>query len=206
MKFTRRSTLTATLAAAIAALLPKSARADGDDIRHILPLVTSDAMALSISVARPRKSLDLRVGDKPIVGRQMDTLGRFWSFQADGLDADTQYSLQLSDDDGAMGSPWPLRTFPASESLPEAFRLLAFTCAGGADGFGVPGRQFFKPHAFRQKLFDAALAEIPHAALAIGDHIYWDLRGGEMPAVGRRSWAIKLLAGVVPGRGCARRV
>lgn len=195
MKITRRSTLFTMLATAAASFFPKAARAGDGDIRHILPTVTANSMGLSVSVGAPRPKLTLAIDDHEIVGTQMDTLGRFWSFQAADLSADTEYMLQLSDGDGALGPSWPLKTFPDTTSLPEKFRLLAFTCAGGADGFGVPGRQFFKPHAFRQKMFDTALAEKPDAALSIGDHIYWDLRGGNMPAVGRRSWAIKLLAG-----------
>ncbi|MCP4007819.1 MAG: phosphodiesterase [bacterium] len=112
-----------------------------------------------------------------------------------GLTPETTYQLQLEDEKGRVGSPWPLKTFPAPESMPESFRLLAFTCAGGPDGFGLPGRQFFKPHEFRQRLFDDALKEKPDAAVAIGDQIYWDLRGGKMPPVGRNSALIKLVAG-----------
>jgi hypothetical protein len=195
MKITRRATLFTMLATAVANFLPKAAQASDGDIRHILPTVTANSMGLSVSVGAPRTGLTLAIDDREIAGQQTDTLGRFWSFQTSGLSADTEYMLQLSDGDDPVGSSWPLKTFPETASLPEQFRLLAFTCAGGADGFGVPGRQFFKPHAFRQKMFETALTEKPDAVLAIGDHIYWDLRGGNMPAVGRRSWAIKLLAG-----------
>lgn len=195
MKITRRSTLFTMLASAFAGLVPRAAQARQDDIRHILPMVTATSMSLSVSVGAPRAELTLQVDDRAIAGQQMDTLGRFWSFQVSDLSADTDYTLQLADDGGDLGPPWPLKTFPDPDDMPDSFRLLAFTCAGGGDGFGMPGRQFFKPHAFRQKMFDEALAERPHAALAIGDHVYWDLRGGDMPAVGRRSWAIKLLAG-----------
>ncbi len=195
MEFTRRTTIFSAIASAFSGLLPKAARASEGDIRHILPTVTSNSMGLSVSLGAPQAALTLTLDDREIVGQQMDTLGRFWSFKASDLSADTDYTLQLVGEKGSLGASWPLKTFPEATSLPEKFRLLAFTCAGGADGFGVPGRQFFKPHAFRQKMFDDALAENPDAALAIGDHIYWDLRGGNMPAVGRRSWVIKLLAG-----------
>lgn len=195
MKITRRSMLATMLASVFSGLLPKKARAMEGDIRHILPTVTSRSMGLSVSVGAPRAELALRVDGREIAGQQKDTLGRFWSFQVSDLSADTDHTLQLVDDGGDLGTPWSLKTFPDPEITPDSFRLLAFTCAGGGDGFGVPGRQFFKPHAFRQKMFEEALAEKPDAAVAIGDHIYWDLRGGEMPAVGRRSRVIKLLAG-----------
>ena len=34
-------------------------------------------------------------------------------------------------------------------------------------------------------MFEAALAQQPDIAIAIGDHIYWDLRGGVSPRLGR---------------------
>ena len=124
----------------------------------------------------------------------MDSQGKFWSFIAENLNPETVYDLQLIDQQGDLGESWPLRTFPDKNSDPESLKLLAFTCAGGADGFGIPGTQFFKPHAFRQRLFDAALAEEPDVAIAIGDHIYFDLRGEEQPSFGRNSRWVKYLS------------
>ncbi len=195
MKLTRRSTLWLMLVGLAQSLLPKSVFARTDDIRHILPSVTATGISVSVSTLASRARLDLMVGDLRVPGVRRDSHGRYWSFSAEELAPETEYSLQLLDEHGALGSPWPLRTFPDATTMPERFRLLAFTCAGGADGFGIPGKQLFKPHAFRRNLFDAALAEKPDAAVAIGDHIYWDLRGGGMPPIGRRSKLIKLLAG-----------
>jgi len=195
MRVSRRSLMSYLTATLCAFALPRRAKAEAGDVRHILPLATSTSFGISVSVGSARESLSLIVGNRSVPGQKKDSNGRFWSFHIDELSPDTEYLLQLKSADKTLGDPWPLKTFPDAASLPNSFRLLAFTCAGGGDGFGVPGRQFFKPHAFRQNLFDAALAEKPDAAVAIGDHIYWDLRGGNMPAVGRRSPLIKTLAG-----------
>lgn len=49
-------------------------------------------------------------------------------------------------------------------------RALFFTCAGGHDAFG------FLPTALRIRLLRRALSFNPDAAIANGDHVYWDLR------------------------------
>lgn len=193
--FQRRSLLKWLAAPVALPFLPKAIAGRADDIRHILPTVTDSHFSISVSLGEPRDALQLSVGDRKVAGVRMDSKGRFWSFTADGLVPSQTYELQLSDVDGALGRSWPLRTFPDRDSDPETFKLLAYTCAGGGDGTGTPSRQFFKPHAFRQKLFDAGLSEKPDAAIAIGDHIYYDLRGQEHPSVGRNSKWMKYLSG-----------
>ncbi len=195
MSVTRRTTLSLFLASLAQGFVPRSALASSNKIRHILPTVSSTSFGLSISLQRPSKQLILKVRGQKSLGTQKDSQGRFWAFRIDGLEPDIEYDLQLSTEDGLVGSSWPLKTFPDPQSMPDHFRLLTYTCAGGGDGFGMPGRQFFKPHTFRQKLFDEALAEDPDAVIAIGDHIYWDLRGGKLPPIGRRSKLIKTVAG-----------
>lgn len=195
MKTARRTILKWLGASAALSLAPRSFGAGSNDIRHILPLVTENSLSVSVSVDRPRSKLLLSVSGQVIPGTRMDSKGRFWSFAADALSPSTTYDLQLSDADGDVGDAWPLRTFPEKDAEPESFKLLAFTCAGGADGLGISDTQVFKPHAFRQKLFDAALAENPDAALAIGDHIYYDLRGNEHPSFGRNSKWMKFFSG-----------
>jgi hypothetical protein len=195
MNTTRRTLLKWLAASVPVSFLPKTWAARKDDIRHILPMTTDTSLSVSVSVERPRSRLHLSVGDIGIPGKKMDSKGRFWSFTAKDLSASTSYKLQLSDEKGELGEPWPLRTFPARDSEPESFKLLAFTCAGGPDGLGTPSMQVFKPHTFRQTLFDAALVEQPDAAIAIGDHIYFDLRGDEHPSFGRNSKWMKLFSG-----------
>jgi hypothetical protein len=183
MALTRRSLLHRIAALTWAMLLPLRARSQAvqGPVRHILPTANDTRFAIAVSFFAPRQDVALLVDGDRIPGRQTDSLGTHWAFRVNELTPDTRYRLQLADATGPVGEPWPLRTFPPRDALPESFRLLAFTCAGGGDGAGLGPRQLFKPHAFRQRMFDAALADAPDAAIAIGDHIYWDLRGGTAP-------------------------
>lgn len=155
-------------------------------IRHILPSVTDTTIVLTCSIVEPAGALSLRVNDKIYAGTKRDTQGCHWSFVAEDLAPDTQFTLQLLEGETLVGDPWPLRTFPAEDTDVDTLKLAAFTCAGGGDGFGFNGLQYFKPHAFRRRLFDDLLSRNPDAVIAIGDHIYWDLRGGDRPPLGRR--------------------
>jgi phosphodiesterase/alkaline phosphatase D-like protein len=153
--------------------------------RHILPTVTPDALSVSVSLKKAAEALTLNVDGSAHAGRQTDTEGRFWAFHVAGLTADTTYTLSLVEGDTMIEPDWPLKTFPDPDSLPTRFRLMTYTCAGGADGFSFGNKQFFKPHAFRQKLFDQGLAEQPDAVIANGDHIYYDLKGQDSPPIGK---------------------
>jgi phosphodiesterase/alkaline phosphatase D-like protein len=191
IKISRRQTLKLSLAIVLAALgIPKIVRyfRSQDDIVHILPAVSDNQFLIKVSVATARNKLGLRVDEDLVEGIQTDTNGRFWSFQVRNLNADQSYNLQIEDAEGAIGENWPLRTFPDPQSYPESLRLLAYTCAGGPDGLSIPsGKEVFKPLAFRHKIFESALAMNPDAVIAIGDHIYWDLRRQSQPVLGRRS-------------------
>jgi hypothetical protein len=166
-----------------------------DDIVHILPAVSDSQFLIKVSLASARERLQLLVGNALVDGIQTDSHGRFWSFHVKGLSAGRTYNLQLQDDRGTLGDSWPLKTFPDPDSDPATLRLLTYTCAGGADGLALPsGREVFKPHDFRHSLFDSALAMKPDAAIAIGDHIYWDLRRKDQPAMGRSSGFISQIA------------
>lgn len=198
MKFSRRSALGLFLAGTAGATLPLGAcgarNSAKNSVRHILPSVTPHSLSLSVSLEKPGKALTVSVDGKLHQGRQTDSKGRFWTFHVGGLTPDTTYELQLLEGDVVVEAAWPLKTFPAREARPDAFRLMTYTCAGGGDGFGFGKRQFFKPHAFRQKLFDQGLAQKPDAVLAIGDHIYYDLKGQDSPSAGKG--LIRVFAGI----------
>ena len=144
----------------------------GGPLQHLIPAASHDRVALKCSFA---DSLDfvpvLRIGGRLVAGRSTDTERRFFSFDAPGLEADTEYALQLLGGGEALCDPWPLRTFPSPSAQPESVRFLAYTCAGGHAESG-----FFLPLAVRRRLLRRALSFRPRALIAIGDHIYWDQR------------------------------
>lgn len=194
MKFSRRSTLGLLIASSAGATFLRACSRTGNRARHVLPSVTSDSLSVSVSLERPANDLRLTVDGTPHKGRQTDSKGRFWTFHVDRLMPETTYELELHEGDVVVEAQWPLKTFPARGARPETFRLMTYTCAGGGDGFGRKDLQFFKPHGFRQKLFDQGLAQNPDAVLAIGDHIYYDLKGQSVPRVGKG--LIRVFAGI----------
>lgn len=164
--------------------------------RHVLPGATHDRIRLKVSYPAPRKTVPvLRVGGQRVSGEKTDTDGQFWAFNATGLKPETAYRLAL---DG--GEPWTLKTLPAPGATVERFRVLVYTCAGGHEAMPdwEQPRPYFVPVRLRRKLFENALAHQPDAAIAIGDHVYWDLRygraSGRLP-MGQQEWARRLMGG-----------
>lgn len=137
-------------------------------VAHLLPTVNDRRFLIKLSLrtaigSPPR----LRVDDKVVVGSPTDTRGLFWVFDADGLTANTRYELRVEDEVGSgLCDPWSLSTFPSPGERPEKFRLLVYTCAGGR----------FLGMATKQRLLQRGLSFAPDALVAIGDHVYWDLR------------------------------
>lgn len=153
------------------------------DVRHILPGATHDRFRVKVSFRNRRATTPmLTVDGTPLAGAREDSDGQHWSFDVSGLTPETEYALALVDaDGGVITDTWPLRTFPHPGSRSSTFRLAAFTCAGG------PGEEFFDPRqgrpeplfrplATRRRLLRRMLDFSPQVALAIGDHVYWDMR------------------------------
>jgi hypothetical protein len=170
-----------------------SAKPVAPAIRHILPAANHQRFRLKVSFdAPPQNTPVLRVGNRNIPGIRSDTEGKFWIFDADGLNPATTYQLHL------FSESWPLRTFPPPESAVERFRLLVYTCAGGHDAMRVEGtdQPYWLSIEQRRKLLRAGLQEKPDAMIAIGDHIYWDLRygrgTGRLP-IGQQPWARQIV-------------
>jgi len=166
----------------------------GGEVAHLLPTVSHERLLLKASFRSPPQAPRLLVAGRAIAGEATDSSGRFFRFLAGGLEPETRYRLELRDADGAsLCDPWPLRTFPAPGRLPKRFRLLAYTCAGGSDLFLHPTQGFlFQPTGVRQRLLRRALDFEPDAAIANGDHIYWDIRsrpGIEMARSPQAWWA-----------------
>jgi hypothetical protein len=177
--WTRRR-FVATAASAAGLAMAPALRATGQDgwnpgiVSHLLPAANHARFSIKVSLA---ESLDsppvLHVGDRSVGGRPTDSLNQYFSFDIDGLEADVEYPLRLSDSGGAsLCDPWPLRTFPAPDAEPEHVRLVAYTCAGGHPDDG----DWFLPIDVRRHLLRRALSFQPQAVIAIGDHIYWDQR------------------------------
>ncbi|MCY4078030.1 MAG: hypothetical protein OXH04_21670, partial [Acidobacteria bacterium] len=176
---------------------PAAARGwDAGSVRHLLPAANDSRFLVKVSFDRPLAGPVLRVGGAAATARMTDTAGEHWQFQASGLAPGRRYTLSLADEAGAaLCEPWPLGTFPAPDAQPERFRLLFFTCAGGPGGSyaGIGERSGFLPTAIRNRLLRRALAFAPDAAVANGDHMYWDLHTwlgdgvGELSPSGRIS-------------------
>lgn len=152
---------------------------DAGRVRHLLPTVSDSRILLKASFVEALDAApELRVGSRRFPGRMNDTSGRFWQFYATDLDPGTTQSLSLVAADGSfLCAPWPLATFPPASASPDRFRLLFFTCAGGPEGTyaGIGERSGNLPTVVRNRLLRRALSFSPDAAVANGDHIYWDL-------------------------------
>jgi len=145
---------------------------DSGDLSHILPTASHDRLLIKSSFHQPLKAPPiLLVNNLKIKGEMTDTQSMFWQFNATGLEADRTYQLMLKSHSGkTLCEPWSLKTLPDPKSSPKKVRVLFFTCAGGHEELT------FLPSAVRAKLLSRALSFKPDAAVANGDHVYWDLR------------------------------
>jgi hypothetical protein len=174
----RRFVATAASAAGLASLPRLQAWADdfwnAGIVAHLLPTANHERFAIKASFVESLNGLPvLHVGDRRTTGRPTDSANQYFSFDIDGLEADVEYPLQLTDGGGELlCDTWPLRTFPDPDAGPERVRIVAYTCAGGHPDDG----EWFLPIDVRRRLLKRALAFEPQAVIAIGDHIYYDQR------------------------------
>jgi len=171
-----------------------SAAAAPMGIRHLLPAATHERFLIKASYTMAqRRAPELRVGNRKVTGQRTDAEGRFWLFDVPGLQAGTAYLLRLEGME-----PWTLRTLPPPSATVEQFRLLIYTCAGGHDAMRIEGTSdpYWVPVPVRQAMLRRALREKPDAMIAIGDHVYWDLRygrgTGRLP-IGQQPWAREIM-------------
>ncbi|MDJ0868148.1 MAG: twin-arginine translocation signal domain-containing protein [Myxococcota bacterium] len=149
-------------------------------VAHLLPSASDDRILLKLSLREPAEAAPvLEVGERAATGERTDSAGRFYAFDARGLEPGTRYELRLRGADGAaLCDPWTLRTLPHPDAEPERLRLLCYTCAGGPElTMPVTGTRAFLPIAWRRRLLARALSFEPDLAIANGDHVYWDQRG-----------------------------
>ena len=180
----RRDFLRATAAGSLLAGMPPELLAQGStrpstqgdwdsgSVRHLLPTVSDTQLLLKVSFDAPLvQAPSLRVGAATVAGRMTDTRGEMWAFHVTGLGPGRRYALNLRASTGrSLCQPWDLSTFPSPDARPEKLRVLFFTCAGGHEELG------FLPSAVRNRMLRRALSFQPDAAVANGDHVYWDLR------------------------------
>ena len=180
----RRHFLRATAAGPLLAALPPELLAqtnakpstrgawDRGSVRHLLPTVSDTQILLKASFDAPlSQPPTLRVDKATVPGRMTDTRGEMWAFHATGLAPTRRYALSLRTSTGrSLCQPWELATFPSPDARPERLRVLFFTCAGGHEALA------YLPFAVRNRMLRRALSFQPDAAVANGDHVYWDLR------------------------------
>ena len=158
-------------AQSIATPLPSGAAWDQGSVRHLLPTVSDNRILIKASFDAPLPvAPTLRVGGTSVPGRMSDTRGEFWHFYVTDLRPGHTYQLSIVREHGRpVCEPWELATFPAPDERPGQFRILFFSCAGGHEAMK------FLPPAVRNRLLRRALSFQPQAAVANGDHVYWDL-------------------------------
>ncbi len=142
---------------------------------HLLPTVSDSELLIKASFAGTLNAPPvLRVGSRNVAGRMTDTRGQMWQFHATGLAPARRYPLALlaggKSGGKALCEPWHITTFPAPDAKPDKVRVLLFTCAGGHEA------HTYLPTVLRNRLLRRGLSFQPDAAIANGDHVYWDLR------------------------------
>ena len=179
----RRQLLTATITGAAAFAIAGRAQEKNwhaGTVRHLLPGVSHDRLLLKASFVRPMTAPPtLRAGTRKATGVRLDTAGEFYSFDLTGLEPEHTYQLVLEDAAGrSLCDPWPISTFPSPQATPKRFRLFVYTCAGGHPATVNPDTNgpYWVSIANRRKMLLTGLSYKPDAMIAIGDHVYWDLR------------------------------
>ncbi len=161
-------------------------------VHMILPSATHDRLRLKVIFSHPMGDApQLKIGHTSVPGVFTDSDQSHVIFDslAHGLlKAGTEYELRIMDANGVgLTDSWPLRTFPAPDQSTTSVRLLAFTCMGGADVLRDirDDSPLFVHSTARSHLLRRALAFNPDAVVAIGDHVYWDLRSRTSALMGR---------------------
>jgi hypothetical protein len=153
------------------------------EVAHLIPTANHQRILLKASLRRPQRQPPyLMIAGRRIRGRMGDTQGRFWCFDAAGLEPGRRYQLELADAQGrSLCDRWPLSTFPAPGDNPKQLRLLIYSCAGGHDVLPDHQPTPVSKHRFltlqvRRRMLARAMSFAPDAVIANGDHVYWDLR------------------------------
>ena len=127
----------------------------------------------------------LRVGTTTVRGRMNDTAGECWQFYAAGLApgaplpalAHRRQRHVALPAVGALDVPVARRQ---PRALPRAVLHLRRRTTSAPAGYGQPSGNL--PTALRNRLLRRGLSFQPDAAVANGDHVYWDLHAPRTPA------------------------
>ena len=178
--------LASALVSGGAAAAPKGRSApawNAGDVAHLIPTANHQRILIKASLKRAQRlPPSLLIAGRKIRGHAGDTQGRFWSFDARGLEPGRTYKPELVDGHGrALCAAWPLSTFPAPGDSAKQLRLLVYSCAGGHDILPDHQPTDVSKHRFltldvRRRMLARAMSFAPDAVIANGDHIYWDLR------------------------------
>jgi hypothetical protein len=172
--------------------VPAARSWDSGRVRHLLPTVNDSQILVKASFTEPlRAAPTLRAGTVAGRSTMTDTAGECWQFHLAGLASGQRHTLSLTGADGrALCQPWELSTFPPPDARPERVRILFFTCAGGPEGQGLRADGTVSgnlPTALRNRLLRRGLSFAPDAAVANGDHVYWDLHAPRTPLAQRNT-------------------
>lgn len=164
--------------------LPKESSWDTGKVFHLLPTVNHDRALLKCSfVEALPQAPRVRCNNRTFIGRKTDSRGLFWQFDIQGLKPGTEFKLELQTANGkSLAEPWTLSTFPDPESSTEHVRIGFYTCAGGHDVLSTTAG-FFQSMATRQALISKLVSLKPHAIVANGDQVYWDLHAPNVSEV-----------------------
>ena len=179
----RREWLAATISGAAALTITGRAQTqkwNAGDVQHLLPTASHNRILLKASFTRRLAAPpSLWAGLLRTPGVPLDDDNQFYAFDFRGLQPEQTYELILKDvARRPLCDPWPITTFPSPDAQPKRFRLFVFTCAGGHPATWNPdtNRPYWVSIANRRKMLLTGLSYKPDAMIAIGDHVYWDLR------------------------------
>jgi hypothetical protein len=147
---------------------------DAGKLFHLLPTVSHDRALLKCSFREALgQAPEITVDGRRITGRRTDSRGLFWEFDLVALKSGTEHKLEIRSEGRTLAEPWTISTFPEPESDVGHVRIAFYTCAGGHDA--LLENNVCQPLKVRQAILSKLVSLKPHAIVANGDHVYWDL-------------------------------
>ena len=146
-------------------------------VKHILSSASHERLGITLSLSKTTSKLELLLnGSNLIEGRKTDKEGKHWQFLSNKLISNESYELQLISENEPIYKRWTIKTFPDPEAKIKKLSLFHSLVQAVAMLLGL-WKRVFQALLFRQNIFNEGLSKNPDFAIAIGDHVYWDLRG-----------------------------